>query len=68
MGQTGLAHTAYGPIFCSCEAGSDEAELGLAMVVVAMMMVMRSRGERRTGEHHDQEHSSKNLLHGLNLA
>lgn len=38
------------------------------MVVVAMMMVMRSRGERRTGEHHDQEHSSKNLLHGLNLA
>ena len=39
--------------------------LGLVMVV---MVMMRSRGERRGGEHQDQEHGSKDLLHGENLA
>jgi hypothetical protein len=29
------------------------------MVVVMVMVVMRSRCERRSGEHEDQEHSSK---------
>lgn len=38
------------------------------MVMVTMMMVMLSRGERRSGNHEDQEHSSKDLLHGVNLA
>jgi hypothetical protein len=38
------------------------------MVVVMVMVVMRSRGERWSGEHQDQEHSSKNLLHEENLA
>jgi len=38
-------------------------ELGFAMVVMTVMVVMRSR-ERRSGEHEDQEHSSENLLHG----
>jgi hypothetical protein len=38
--------------------------LGFAMVVMTVMVVMRSRCERRSGEHEDQEHSSKNLLHG----
>jgi hypothetical protein len=38
------------------------------MVVVMVVMMMRSRGERRSGENQDQEHSSKNLLHGVNLA
>jgi hypothetical protein len=36
--------------------------------VMTVVMVMRSRGECRSGEHQDQKHSSKNLLHGLNLA
>jgi len=43
-------------------------ELGLAVVVVTVMMVMLSRCERRSGDHEDQEHSSKDLLHGVNLA
>jgi hypothetical protein len=30
--------------------------------------MMRRRGEGRSGEHEDQESSSKNLLHGVNLA
>lgn len=33
------------------------------MVVMTVVMMMRSRGERRSGEHQDQEHGSKNLLH-----
>jgi hypothetical protein len=37
------------------------------MVVTMMVMVMR-RGERRSGEHHDQKHCSEDLLHSLNLA
>jgi hypothetical protein len=39
-------------------------ELGFAMVVMTMMVVMRSRREGWSSEHEDQEHSSKNLLHG----
>ena len=39
-------------------------ELGFAMVVMTVMVVMRSCRERRSGEHEDQEHSSKNLFHG----
>jgi hypothetical protein len=42
--------------------------LGFAMVVMMVMVVMRSRGKRRSGENQDQEHSSKNLLHEENLA
>ena len=42
--------------------------LGFAMVVMTVMVVMRSRGERRSGEHEDQEHSSGDLLHGVNVA
>jgi hypothetical protein len=39
-------------------------ELGFAMVVMTVMVMMRRCGEGRSGEHEDQEHSSKNLLHG----
>jgi len=42
--------------------------LGFAMVMVTMMMVMRSRGKRRSCEHEDQKHGGKDLLHGVNLA
>jgi len=35
------------------------------MVVMMVMVMMRSRGERRSGEHQDQKHSSKDLLHGV---
>jgi len=38
------------------------------MVVMTVMVVMRSRGERRSGEDQDKEHSSKYLLHAVNLA
>ena len=38
--------------------------LGFAMVVMTMMVVMRRRGECRSGEHEDEEHSSENLFHG----
>lgn len=42
--------------------------LGFAMVVMTMMVVMmRRRGEGRSGEHQDEERSSDNLLHGVNL-
>jgi 5-bromo-4-chloroindolyl phosphate hydrolysis protein len=45
------------------------AVLGFVVVVmVVMMMVMRSRGKGRSCEHEDQEHSSKDLLHEVNLA
>jgi hypothetical protein len=37
-------------------------------MVVMMVMVMRSRSERRGGKHQDQKHKSKNFLHGGNLA
>ena len=43
-------------------------ELGFAMVVMAVMMVMRRRGEGRSGAHQDQKRGSKNLLHGVNVA
>ena len=53
----------------SYEAGSIWTYLRLAMVVMMMVMVvMRGRGERRSGEYHDQKYSSKDLLHGLNVA
>ena len=70
----GLAHTADGTIFRVTRKLLDTrdrpwaVELGLAMVVMMVMVAMRSRGERRSGEYQDQEHSSKNLLHGVNLA
>ena len=38
------------------------------MVVMTMVMVMRSRGQRRSGEHQDKEHGSKDLFHGVNVA
>jgi len=38
----------------------------VVMVMVVMVMVMH-RGEGRSGENHDQEHSSKQLFHGLNI-
>jgi TldD protein len=37
-------------------------------MVVMVMVMMRSRGERRGGEHQDQEHGSKDSFHGKNLA
>jgi hypothetical protein len=45
-----------------CELGSP------VMVMMMVMMVMRRRGKRRSGENQNQEHGSKNLLHGLNVA
>src|SRR6185437_15157169 len=38
------------------------------MVMMVVMMVMHGRGKRRSGENHDQKHSSKNLFHGRNVA
>jgi hypothetical protein len=40
------------------------------MVVMVMMMVMvtRGRGKSRSRENQHQEHSSQDLLHGLNVA
>jgi hypothetical protein len=38
------------------------------VAVMTVVMVVRSRGKRRSGENHDQENGSKNLLHGLNVA
>ena len=38
------------------------------MVVMTMVVVMRSRGKRRSSEHQDQKHSSNKLFHGLNVA
>jgi hypothetical protein len=39
------------------------------MVVMTMMVVVvRRRGEGRSGEHQDEERSSENLLHGVNVA
>jgi hypothetical protein len=38
------------------------------VVVMMVMVMMRSRSERRGGEHQDQEHGSKDFLHGGNLA
>ena len=38
------------------------------VVMVVVMMVMRVAANAGAGEHQDKEHSSKNLLHGVNLA
>ena len=38
------------------------------MVVMTMVVMVRRRGECRSGEHQDEERSSKNLLHGVNVA
>jgi len=43
-------------------------DLGFVMVVMTVMVVMRRRGEGRSGEHEYQKHSGENLLHGVNLA
>jgi hypothetical protein len=48
--------------------GTTPEKLGLVMVVMMVMVMMRSRGKRRRGEYQDQEDSSKDLLHGVNLA
>jgi len=42
--------------------------LGPAVVVMAVVVMMRGGSERRCGEHQDQKHGSKDLLHGVNLA
>ena len=42
--------------------------LGPAVVVMAVVMMMRGDSERRGGEDQDQEHGSKDLLHAVNLA
>lgn len=36
-------------------------------MVMMMVVMMGRRGERRSGKHQDQKHSSKNLLHGVNV-
>jgi hypothetical protein len=38
------------------------------MMVMTVMVMMRSRSERRSSEHQDQEHGSKDLFHEVNLA
>src|SRR5579871_1654626 len=38
------------------------------MVVMTVMVVVRRRGKGRGGEHEEQKHRSKDLLHGLNVA
>lgn len=38
------------------------------MVVMTVVMVMRSRGERGSDKHHDQKRSSEDLLHRVNVA
>jgi hypothetical protein len=38
------------------------------VMVVVMMMVVGRRGECRTGKHHQQQDSCKNLFHGMNVA
>lgn len=43
------------------------AELGRVVMVMMVVMVMGRRGERRSGKHQDQKHSSKDLLHGVNV-
>lgn len=53
----------------SYEPESIGPNLCLAMVVMTMVVVvMRGRGKRRSGEYHDQKNSSKDLLHRLNVA
>jgi len=42
--------------------------LGLAVVMMTVVVMMRSRGKGRGSEHQDQEHCSEDLLHGVNLA
>jgi hypothetical protein len=37
-------------------------------MVMAVVMVMRGRGKRRSSEHHGQEDGNENLLHGLTVA
>jgi hypothetical protein len=39
-------------------------KLSFAVVVMTVMVVVRRRGESRSGEHEDQKRSSENLLHG----
>jgi hypothetical protein len=53
---------------CDHRGSMVGVELGFAMVMMMVMVVIRSRGKRRGGEHQDQEHGSKNLFHGENLA
>lgn len=44
-------------------------ELSRSMVMVAcVVVVMVTRGKRRTGKHQDEQRSSKNFLHAKNLA
>jgi hypothetical protein len=40
----------------------------LVVMMMVVMMVMRRRGKRRGGENQNQEHGSKDLLHGVNVA
>jgi hypothetical protein len=37
-------------------------------MVMTMVVMVMGRGKRRSGENHDQKHSSENLFHGLNVA
>ena len=70
LGVTGLAHTEVGPIVQGFREASGHresmvgVELGFAVVVMTVMVVVRRRSEGRGGEHEDQENSSKDLLHG----
>lgn len=40
----------------------------VVMVMEVVMVMVMYCGKRRSGEHHDQEHSSKQLFHALNVA
>jgi hypothetical protein len=42
--------------------------LGFAVMVVTVVVMVGCRSESWSGEHEDQECSSENLLHGVNLA
>lgn len=53
---------------CAFSTASIQPGLGLAVVVMTMVVMMRSRGKRRGGEYQDQEHGSEDLLHRVNLA
>lgn len=62
----GLAHTADGPIARVTPDGVGR--LGLAVMVMAMVMVVSGGGECRPGEYQDQKNSSEDLFHALNVA
>lgn len=39
----------------------------MEMMGMSMVVVMMPHGKRRSGKHHQEEHGSKNLFHGMNV-